>query len=264
MVTGAYVIGGKTYRFDKDGKMVSTLSNTVKDGWLQIGSDWAYIQNGQRVVGMATIGNAIYAFDNRGLMLKNRLYGGGGQGLVYLGSDGKAASYTGWKQINGFWYYFNENHFGQAGFITVSGKTYFCNYPMVTGYFAYGDQLLSFGSDGVLVGVVNTQNGWVQNNGNSFYVKDGAPCSRGIYTIDGKTYGFDYSGKLVKNDAVRSYSDGVYYWVGSDGTVSTTAGWKQDSFGYYYYNDATGRCLTGIQVINGSTYYFNENGEWIH
>ena len=146
----------------------------------------------------------------------------------------------------------------------MSGKTYFCNYPMVTGYYAYGDQLLNFGSDGVLIGVVNTQNGWVQNGGNSFYMKDGAPFSRGIYTIDGKTYGFDYSGKLVKNNAVRSYSDGVYYWVGSDGTVSTTAGWKQDSFGYYYYNDATGRCLTGIQVINGSTYYFNENGEWIH
>ena len=45
-------------------------------------------------------------------------------------------------------------------------------------------------------------------------------------------------------------------------TLTSYAGWKQNADGTYYYTDANGKCLTGIQVINGKTYYFSSSGEW--
>ena len=66
---------------------------------------------------------------------------------------------------------------------------------------------------------------------------------------------------MLKNTVYYSYRG--YYFIGSDGTVSASAGWKQDAYGDWYYTDGTGRCLTGIQIINGAKYYFTSEGIWI-
>ena len=95
-----------------------------------------------------------------------------------------------------------------------------------------------------------------------YYVKNGSTVG-GLMNIGGKLYGFYDDGSLVKNGIVEDWrSDYVsgYYFCGSDGTVSATAGWKTDSQGYKYYTDANGRCLTGIRSIGGKTYYFTGTG----
>ena len=44
--------------------------NGVSDGWLLIGSDWYYVENGVLFGGLKTIGGATYYFD-QGKMVTN-------------------------------------------------------------------------------------------------------------------------------------------------------------------------------------------------
>ena len=47
--------------------------------------------------------------------------------------------------------------------------------------------------------------------------------------------------------------------VNADGVVVTTQGWLLTSDGYVYIQ-ANGTVCTGVQVIDGVTYYFSANG----
>ena len=259
MITGIYVISGKVYSFDSSGRMTATLASTVKDGWLKIsGSDYAYIASGQALRSDSlAVGSDTYAFDADGYMVRDNFYYT--NGYRFFGSDGRMAKYTGWKKIDGEWYYFNSAYRLVSDMVNDNGKTYLCGYNMRTGWVSYNRKLLQFNSNGILVGEETTQNGWVQKDGIKYYIKNGSLIYSGIYTIDGKTYGFKSNGSLAINMVV--YSRGAYYFCGSDGTVSATEGWKKDQSGYQYYTDANGCCLTGIRQIGSKTYYFSEDGQ---
>ena len=263
-ITGVYVIDGKVYQFDTNGKMLSTLASTVKDGWLKAGNDWAYIVNKQRTNGIQNINGVRYAFNGLGLMMKNVFYGdydyftdSEDYRTYYFGSDGKQVTYTGWKQIDSYWYHFNADHSVTEGFRSIGGKEYLLNDDMATGWVRADRHLYQFNSSGVLIGMDTTQNGWVKKNGNWYYVKDGVLIYSGIVTIGGKNYGFDYSG-LVSNRTIEGM--GGIYFCGSDGVVVKTAGWHTAASGAKYYTDVNGKCLTGIQKIGGTTYYFSSTG----
>ena len=66
---------------------------------------------------------------------------------------------------------------------------------------------------------------------------------------------------LACNEPVKECFCSTY---GIDASLAKASGdvscWNAD--GTYYYTDANGKCLTGIQVINGKTYYFSSSGEW--
>ena len=193
---------------------------------------------------------------------------------AYFGTDGKMVGSIGWNQIDGSWYYYKSSGELASGLTNIGGKTYFFAPYMVTGLVGVYDyydgydgryRFYRFGSDGALIETINIQNGWLQDGDDWYYLKDGVSCASGLHTIDGKVYGFGYRGRLLRNAAVQANNgSSVFYWIGSDGTVSRTAGWKHsNNTKAWYYTDATGRCLTGIQKINGSTYYFDYNGVWL-
>ena len=263
MVTGVQEIDGTVYCFDKSGKMISSLEKG-RTGWVQVDGNWYYLLNGKRLEGLQRIGNATYAFLPGGRMLTNSTYD-----AAYFGADGKMVGSIGWNQIDGSWYYYKSSGELASGLTNIGGKTYYFAPAMVTGLVGVYDhdgryRFYRFGSDGALIETINTQNGWLQDGDDWYYLTDGVSCSSGLHTIDGKVYGFYSTGRLARNAAIQAESNrSVFYWVGSDGTVSRTAGWKQTNYGDWYYTDATGRCLTGIQKINGSTYYFNYNGVWL-
>ena len=259
MVTGIWAIDGKVYQFNESGKMTATLASTVKDGWLKVGNSYAYIRKGVLVRGNQIIDGNKYAFDYNGLMLKNSFYYGYheffGYGSMYYGADGKLAEYVGWQKINGYWYYFTNEHICyEAGLTTIDGKTYHLNGSLATGWVMYNGHLLQFDSSGVLVGEDTTQNGWVQRDGFWYYFKNGE-IATGIQTINGTTYGFYYGGRLANQEVVDMY------FFNEKGVLSASKGWKQSQYGYRYYTDANGKVYTGIHVIDGTTYYFNEGGE---
>ena len=266
-VRGLQIIDGKVYSFDDSGKMTATVSSTVKNGWLAVGSTYAYISGGQLLRDtLLADGGTVYAFNSYGYMVKNGFWYGvdpstGRDGSRYFASNGKMAEYTGWQQINSTWYYFGADHVLQTGMLSVNSNNYYCNDGMTkNSWYGINGNLYHFNSSGVLDSQDTTQNGWVSKDGNWYYVKDGTLC-RGLVTIGGKTYCFGSWYRMLKNTVYYSYRG--YYFIGSDGTVSASAGWKQDAYGDWYYTDGTGRCLTGIQIINGAKYYFTSEGIWI-
>ena len=192
-------------------------------------------------------------------------YFDGSYGMGYFGSDGKLANYTGWHKVYEGWYYFNDSHVAIEGFTNIDGKIYYLYPKMATGWDAIwtqeGYKFYQFDSNGALIGKDTTQNGWVERDGQKYYYKNGEILNSTIAKIDGKLYGFTYDAVLAKNTTVHYYND--IFFCGSDGTVAATKGWKQNNYGRWYYTLEDGRCLTGIQKIDGKTYYFNYSGEWM-
>lgn len=85
---------------------------------------------------------------------------------------------------------------------------------------------------------------------------DGSKYVTGFYTVNGKKYCFDSSGKLYKNEWVTNSSGGRFY-IGSDGTVCT--GWKSvDGHKYHLCDDGT--MSTGWGKVNGKSYFFGNDG----
>ncbi|MBR0086420.1 MAG: hypothetical protein IJL98_01625 [Lachnospiraceae bacterium] len=263
MMTGVQVVDGKVYQFSDTGVQTSVLLDKVKDGWLKVGSEYVFINNGMVVrSNTLKIGNYEYAFDSEGYMMRDSLFSYYADyytyKIAYFGSDGKRAYYTGWKKLNGYWYYFDSSSCVTYGFALIDGKQYYFNYEMADSWALISGHLYDFGSDGVLTGQNTTQNGWVNKGGLWFYFRDGYAAS-GVQTVDGKVYAFGSS--MIRN--ATFYNNGAYYFFGSDGVLAAKEGWKTDSEGYRYYTDATGRVLTGIRKIDGQTCYFDDYGRQI-
>ena len=70
--------------------------------------------------------------------------------------------------------------------------------------------------------------------------------------MDGNWYGFDTTGKMRVNTIV----DGRFY--GSSGAAQT--GWFKIDGSWYYASPVTALLYKGFHVMNGVTYYFDQNG----
>ena len=282
---GVRIISGKIYQFNDSGKLIATLAQSVNNGWVKAGSDYAYVYQGELVrEELAVIDGTTYAFDSRALMVRynfNVDYYGNNE-IYYFGGNGAKVAYTGWKQINGNWYFFNADNTLKIGTFLLNGKTYVCTPDMRTGWRTTGSDLTHFGSSGAADTILRNLDGWVTKDGVSYYYRDGRRCEYGIELIDGKMYGFNGDGTLAKNTAIPGFfyrkptSDydlwwyydstervGAYYFCGADGTVARTKGWKTGADGSKYYTDANGRCSIGIRIIDGKTYIFSNTGKLV-
>ena len=120
------VIDGKIYQFDTK---TGAFKNVVYkyNGWLQVGNDWYYFENGTAVTGAKTIGKATYAFDYSGLMLKScvtNTY----SGIYYVNSEGIIDTTPGFRTVNGKLYYFDKNGKALSGIHVINGKTYYLSF----------------------------------------------------------------------------------------------------------------------------------------
>ena len=140
-----------------------------------------------------------------------------------------------------------------------------------------------------------SKNGWVVENDNTYYYKDGKMLT-GHQTIDGAKYYFDSDGKmhkmfLTENGKIYYYGYGTgqlkYGWsyIGDDRYYSDSNGVVQIGWlnigddRYYsnsngkvqigwfnigndrYYSNSNGVIQTGHQTIDGAKYYFNSDGK---
>ena len=240
---------GYVYIFDYNGRIILTIPETDRSSrWISANGGWYYWDNGWLArYDILNIGGTVYAFDYSGRMITNGFYDG-----YYFTSSGARANYTGWKQINGKWFYFDDNHYRQTGWIVTNGASYYLdyNYGMVTGNRVINGRLYNFNSSGALTGPVSTQNGWVQCGSDWCYIRNGAPLSYGIYKIGNTWYGFK-NGRMAVNEIVEA-ENGDYYVNGS-GIVSFNKGWRQIG-GTWYYFDQGGKMLRGLQYVDGTLY----------
>ena len=257
---------GKSYYCDPEG-YVSDISG---DGWHQVGDYYFYIKNGQYLSNtVEKIGNSYYGFDYRGVMYANRdfsiwnfesqmssdyrakedgrlyaneWYTDEREVFYYYGEDGKA--YSGLHEIDGKQYCFSEYcRRYQDQSVTIDGKSYYCK------------------SDGSAIELQN--NDWTKIDDQNLYVKDGQVLINCVEKIGDSYYGFNYIGVMYANEDIilRNFEGQIssYYRAKEDGRLYVNE-WYVDERVYYFYYGDEGRAASGLTQVDGTLYYFSENG----
>ena len=262
MVTGEYVISGKTHVFNGSGVWQGEKVVAQKNGWVKENSDWFYYKNGVKQTGIQTIGGYKYAFrSSDGAMITGWINHSTGGAKYLLYADGSGVIQTGWKQIGGKWYFFDGNGYMKTGWLQQGSTWYYLdsNGVMVTGEYVISGKTHVFNGSGVWQGekVVVQKNGWVQESGKWFFYKNDVK-QKGWLQQGSTWYYLDSNGVMVTGEYVISGKTHVFNGSGVwQGEKAQKNGWIQESGKWYYYkNDVMQK---GIQTIGGVKYAFDSN-----
>ena len=184
---------------------------------------------------------------------------------------------TGWQEIEGAWYYFDEDGIMQTGFCDIENKvgtwTYYFSPSgvMMTGWVEVGQNWYYFDAKGRMqtglkwienkagrwryffdsLGVMRT--GWKQVGDNWFFFRENGSAVTGWMKENGKWYYMNASGVMQTG---WKKIDRKWYYFNARGDLHT--GWLSDG-GYCYYLKETGM-QTGWKKINDNYYYFTRTG----
>ena len=253
---------------DAMSKMLS--ANKKKTGWVSWaqtdGTLWSYLEKGNSVKdAWRTVSGKRYHFDEYGIMqtgwteIDNTWY--------YLNPKNGAAL-SGWRQKeDGSWYYMSSNSrsFGKlvTGWQTIGKKRYYFNESgvMLSGTWVDGYYLSESGA--MATGWKNTGTEenpvWYYLNTNS-KARTYGKALVGWQTIGGKKYFFEENG-VMKHDAWQDT-----YYLTTRGWVAT--GLQEIDGETYYFDPNTksrsfGRALTGWRTIKNKRYYFDDEGRMV-
>ena len=166
-----------------------------------------------------------------------------------------------WRNINGNWYWFDENGL------------------MSTGIKQVGDQGYHFRENGGYVGAMYI--GWSQDaSDSSWYLSNASGFLQKGWVYDGSWYYMDPktykmrtgwlelgpsenptryyltgSGSMVSDNWVLDGSD----WYYADGSGATAKGWRYVRGSWYYMDPSTCKMAKGLQEIGGTKYFFNND-----
>lgn len=160
---------------------------------------------------------------------------------------------TGWKMVNGTWYYMDQNGEMQTGWVFDGKNWYYMQNSgaMTTGWVKTNNQWYYLNNwGGMATGWVKTGDtwyflqpsgamatGWVKSGNEWYHMDNSGAMQTGFYEVDGKTYFSSAKGDM---------QTGV---VEVDGKV------------YYFGEDNDGAMKTGYVNIDGKLYRFDETGE---
>ena len=143
----------------------------------------------------------------------------------------------GWQNIGGKTYYFDNNGYMQIGKQLVANKYYL------------------FDIDGTLI----TSSGLIEYEGYTYYILSDNSLKRSDWeTIDGKDYYFDDNGNILSGK--QNIAGINYFFTEDDSKHLFKGGLIQARNGEWYYSESNGQLATSTtKIINGSSYYFDEN-----
>ena len=293
MVTNAWVDNGRYY-VGNNGEWVknaqkpaTTTTNTAKQGWVQSGASWYYLDANGRVVRNAWIGNYWLGTDGRmatSSWVDNGRYYVGSNGLWVQGAKKQEEKKQGWVKSGSDWYYYENG--------TIVRNKWQGNYwlgsdgKMAVNSWVDGGRYY-VGSNGLWVQGAKKQEekkqGWVKSGSDWYYYENGT-------IVRNKWQGNYWLGSEGKM-AVSSWVDGGRYYVGTNGLWDKNAkkqeiakstenkkGWVKSGSDWYYYNEdgslarnkwagnywlgSDGRMATNSWVDN-NRYYVGSNGAWV-
>ena len=278
-------IDGKNYRINADGYVAGegwfddgvkvgeewyprwkyvTSDGSLASGWTEIDGVWYFFSYDTNEMYTSRVVEG-YFVDGNGTLMSEGWYnnwwwldeskGEWQDNWLYIKSDGSVV--TGWTEIDGYWYYFDDesgmmysNRTQDGYFLTEDGTMatggWYSDWYWIdesTGLWDY--QWVYTYSDGSLA------SGWTEIDGSWYYFYTG----KDSYELDGTQHYYWYSYM-----ASEEYVDG--YYLGSNGVMdgSATAAWYQDDNGWYFEDESNWYPASQWFKINGKWYYFNSEG----
>ena len=167
----------------------------------------------------------------------------GGQSVYFL--DGRRL--TGWQQIEGQQYNFDEDGYLRTGWQEIDGSRYYFDETgaMVTGWFMDAHYLHP---DGRLA------TGWLEQDGKRYFLGSDGRRKSGVIEADGTEYLLNEEG-YVHCGWTEIF--GLRYYGDENG--HPLYGWQEIDSAQYYF-DESGAALTGWQNLDGFTHYFYSDG----
>ncbi|MDU6208216.1 MAG: cell wall-binding protein [Clostridium perfringens] len=299
-VVGLAEINGAKYFFDEYGRMQTGIIKDYKSnkiyyaesngvlsnykGWKKIDDEWYYFNgNGTLKTGWLSLGGKRYYLnDQDGNMVIGALAIEGKQ--YYFNSNGELIKKTDWLKGKNLetggicWYYFDEEGNLQKGFKNIDGVNY---YFTENGFMATGVQnvkqkdgnykLMLFSENGKFI----DKAGWYEvkdgsNDSSWYYINSDYTLATGLKEINNKLYYFDPdSGMMISNKlqevVMKDGSKKDYYFNNNGVALINNEGWQSQKennkiMWQYLKNEQS---VSGLQEINGKTYYFNENTSYM-
>lgn len=260
----------------------ATKSSKAKTGWKKSGSyTYYYYKSGKCYKNrFATIKGSKYFFDEKGRLVKGHF---SHEDNYYYSdaSSGKVKTTAGFVKYDGNRYYVTKGGTIYTGHtLKLKGKRYkaYATGRLGTGVFKYGTVSRFYADSN---GVVKTTPGFVNYNGDSYYVNSEGKIEWGhTFKVSGYTYKAYATGRLGKG--IFKYGSN-YYYGDSNCRVKTTKGWisydgkryyaasggkiYQDQFitvsGDRYYVSSTGAIRTGSFKVDGKKYKTTSTGRII-
>ncbi len=194
--------GGQKYLYNYGEPEANVWFCDVDDGsktpdWYRNHSRWVYSdENGKLYVDTwREIDGKWYHFDNDGYININ--WYKDKEDWYYLDPETGAMRSGGWFQSSDhFWYYLDNSGRMQTGWVYVKGAWYYMD---ETGHALLGSWLSYNGKWYLLGADYRMKTGWVeQGDGTWYYFDESGAMVTGDYSIDGKKYEFDVTGKWTK------------------------------------------------------------------
>jgi len=158
---------------------------------------------------------------------------------------------TGWKQIDGKWYYFESTGVMQTGWKQVSGKWYYLHTDgaMRTDWKQIGGKWYYFHTDGAM------RTDWKQIDGKWYYFHTDGAMRTGWKQIGDKWYYFHEDGHMAKSEKIQG-EDGKVYVVDENGVYTAGNIDKLIDIAMSQRYEITG-------FKENKKIYINENGEYV-
>lgn len=252
---------------DDDGWHYFDARGIAVSGWFTTpnGKVWyfdAAAPHNAAALGQRTISGKSYYFDEVNGLVKNNWIHWPDDSWSWATEDGSLQA--GWKRMpNGKWFYFDSNNNYRATFGLMSDgyQKYYIDTDrglISGGWISLADGNWAWAnSDGSLYV------GWKHMpNGKWFYFDENATyplMKTGIFATSSGSYYVDVNNGMTSNGWV-ALSNNIWVWAQSSGALAS--GWFNTPNGKTWYFDPTTTehgALFGLQSINGSYYYFDEN-----
>lgn len=167
-----------------------------KTGWFKENGAWYFYSGGAKVKnGWAKDSSGKWFYLGAdGKMVKSKWVKSSGY-WYYLGSDGAMIT-NGWAKDSKHWYYMDANgKITKSKWIKSNGKWYYLkeNGVMAENEWIYYKKVWYYLKEGGAM----ADKEWVKWKGDWYYLKSGGAMATGTLTIDGKSYTFDSSGKML-------------------------------------------------------------------
>ena len=193
-------------------------------------------------------------------------------GNIYYVILGKVQ--TGLKAIDGSQYYFDSKGVMQTGYIKSNGYYFDSEGKRVFGKFVTIDSKKYY--YGKTSGLIQKL-GWYTKEGKKYYLdKTTGEVYIGLKTIDGSQYYFDSKGVMqtgyIKSNGYYFDSEGKrvfgkfvtidskkYYYGKTSGLIQKL-GWYTKEGKKYYLDKTTGEIYIRLHIIDGKTYFFDDEG----